>query len=86
MVTAKVDWALHFPQTNLIAIGPSYVEMGFDPDVFDAVMKENGKDIHSFNLGIDGLSLPEIRRMLNAMSSATSCRPFDGGLLCQVTP
>lgn len=73
MLTAKVDWALHFPDTNLLAIGPSYVEMGFDPDVFDAAMKTKGKDVHSFNLGIDGLSVPEMRTMVEALVEQKPC-------------
>ena len=73
MLTAKVDWALHFPQTNLVAIGPSYVEMGFDPDVFDAAMKAKGKEIHSFNMGIDGLSLPEMQTITERLLAKKPC-------------
>ena len=73
MLTAKVDWALRFPDTTLIAIGPSYVEMGFDPDVFDAAMKAKGRDVHSFNLGIDGLSVPEMQTMAEALVGRKPC-------------
>ena len=73
MLTAKVDWALQFPQTNLIAIGPSYTEMGFNPDVFDAAMKARGKDIHSFNLGIDGLSLIEMQTIAERLLEKKPC-------------
>jgi hypothetical protein len=73
MLTAKVDWALRFPDTNLIAIGPSYVEMGFDPDVFDASLKAKGKEVHSFNLGIDGLSVPEMRTIAEALVEKKAC-------------
>ena len=73
MLTAKTDWALHFPDTNLIAIGPSYIEMGFDPDVFDAAMKTKGKEIHSFNLGVDGLSLPEMQTMVDDLLARKPC-------------
>jgi len=73
MLTAKVDWALRFPDTNLIAIGPSYVEMGFDPDVFDAAMKARGKEIHSFNMGIDGLSVPEMQTIVEALVDTRPC-------------
>ena len=73
MLTAKVDWALRFPDTNLFAIGPSYVEMGFDPDVFDAAMKTKGRDVHSFNLGVDGLSVPEMQTMVEALVNGKPC-------------
>jgi hypothetical protein len=70
---AKVEWALRYTDTNLIAIGPSYVEMGFNPDVFDAAMKARGRDIHSFNLGIDGLSLPEMQAVVDNLLAKKSC-------------
>ena len=74
MLTAKTDWAaMRFPETNLFFIGPSYVEMGIDPDVFDAAMKAKGKDIHSFNLGIDGLSLPEMQTMVDDLLARKPC-------------
>lgn len=73
MLTAKVDWALHFPDTNLVAIGPSYIEMGLDPRVFDAAMQAKGRDIRSFNLGIDGLSLPEMQTMVEDLLSKKPC-------------
>jgi hypothetical protein len=73
MPAAKVAWALQFPQTNLVALGPSYVEMGFNPDVFDAAMRARGRDIHSFNLGIDGLSLAEMQAMIEELLAKHPC-------------
>src|SRR2546423_7956482 len=70
---AKVEWAQQFSETNLVAIGPSYVEMGFNPDVFDAAMKARGRDIHSFNMGVDGLSLVEMQAIIENLLAKRPC-------------
>lgn len=74
MPAAKVDWALsHFPDTNLIAIGPSYIHMGFDPVAFDEAMAAKGRTVHSFNMGIDGLSLPEMQALVEDLFEKKPC-------------
>src|SRR5579872_3085954 len=44
--------AANDPETNLVFIGSSRVQNGFDPEVFDAAMAESGFDgINSYDLG-----------------------------------
>jgi hypothetical protein len=70
---SKVDFALRYPETNLLAIGPSWIEMGFNPEVFDTEMSRKGIDSHSFNMGIGGLSLIEMRAVVERLLEKKPC-------------
>jgi hypothetical protein len=69
----KVEYASRHPNTNLVAIGPSWIEMGFNPEVFDATMNEHGAESHSFNMGLGGLSLIETRWVIDQLLKKMPC-------------
>jgi hypothetical protein len=69
----KVDYAFRHPDTNLVAIGPSWIEMGFDPEAFDTAMNNKGLESHSFNMGIGGLSLIEMRFVIDQLLKKMPC-------------
>ena len=73
VLQGKVDLALHYPETNLVVIGPSYIEMGINPEIFDAEMNAKGLEFHSFNMGIDGLSLIEMRAVIERLLEKKPC-------------
>jgi hypothetical protein len=73
LLDAKVEQALRYPDTNLVVIGPSYIDMGFNPDVFDAETKAKGVESHSFNMGMDGLSLIEMRAVIEHLLEEKPC-------------
>jgi hypothetical protein len=70
---AKTDISLRYPDTNLIFIGPSYVYEGMNPEIFDQEMSVKGVETHSFNLGLDGLSVVEMRSVLEHLLDKKPC-------------
>jgi hypothetical protein len=74
LLEAKVHQVLRYPDTNLVAIGPSYVDIGFEPGTFDGEMAAlGGEQIHSFDLGLNGLSLIEMRALLERLFEVKPC-------------
>ena len=63
---SKIEYAVR-EKPNLVFIGPSYVDMGVNPEIFDNASMENGIRIRSFNLGIDGLSIVEMNYVLTKL-------------------
>ena len=57
------------PDADTIAIGSSRMLHGFDPAVFDSVSAESGCPGESYNLGISGLNLIELRYVLRRLAS-----------------
>lgn len=44
---------------NTIIVGPSHLDFGMNPEVFDKVLGDLGHDVRSFNLSVEALSIPE---------------------------
>jgi len=70
---AKIELALRYPETNMVAIGPSYVEMGFNPEIFDAEMKANHIESRSLNMGMNSLSVVEMRFVIQRLVEKLCC-------------
>jgi hypothetical protein len=49
----------HKDEFDTLFFGSSRVFRGVFPQEFDAAVKQNGGETHSFNLGIDGMMIPE---------------------------
>jgi hypothetical protein len=73
-VHVKLDYLREHPKTDVVVIGTSRVQNGFDPERFDEEMREKGHIVHSQNLGVGGLSLPEEAEVVDEI--------FQSGLCC----
>ena len=73
VLKAKIGLALRYPKTNIVAIGPSYTEMGFNPDVFDAEMKTKGIISYSLNMGLVSLSVVEMQSVIHDLLKSLCC-------------
>jgi hypothetical protein len=73
MRIAKLELAANEPGLNLIFIGASHTDMGLNPDAFDAEMEEQGIKIHSFNMGMNGLSVVEMRAVVERLLQMRPC-------------
>ncbi len=60
-VTEKLEW-LSSAGANFdtLFVGSSRVRRHLSPEIFDKVMREQGFPTKSFNLGIDGMTFPEL--------------------------
>lgn len=52
-------FAAHKGEFDTVFIGSSRIYHQISPAIFDGVTTENGHPTHSFNLGVDGMHLPE---------------------------
>jgi hypothetical protein len=66
LIEAKIEHAAR-EKPNMVFIGASFVDMGLNPDTFDEVAAKHGIATRSFNLGIDGLSVVEMRYVLDRL-------------------
>lgn len=59
-VTQKLRFfSAHKDEFDTVFIGSSRTYHQISPQIFDEVMRENGRPTHSFNFGVDGMNLPE---------------------------
>jgi len=72
IVDAKYRQAIADPRVNLLFLGASLVDMGFDPVEFDAVMRKRGLCVSSYNLGIGGMTVPEILPLLKRLQTSSN--------------
>jgi hypothetical protein len=75
----ELTWKIHAferaaPQADTLAIGSSRMLHGFDPAVFDAASAEAGCPGESYNLGISGLNLIELRYVLRRLAAEHPAR------------
>jgi hypothetical protein len=54
---------------DTIAIGSSRMLHAFDPDRFDAAARDAGCTVHSYNLGIGGMNIVEMRYVLRQLAA-----------------
>lgn len=67
-LATKIAWFdEHADEYDLVFLGSSRVFRGFDPQLFDAELKREGVELHSFNLGVGGVLPFEMDRMLRAV-------------------
>lgn len=62
-------------QYSLLFVGSSRVEHHFIPEQFDAMLKEQGHSVKSFNFGQDGMFPPESLYVLRKLLEHTPARP-----------
>jgi hypothetical protein len=74
IVDAKYRQAVADPGVNLIFLGASLVDMGFNPVEFDAAMRMRGLCSSSYNLGIGGLTIPEVLALLKRLQASSHVR------------
>lgn len=65
-VSRKLDFFAAHPVDTLF-VGSSRVYHGVSPQVFDAAMAAGGRPTHSFNLGVNGMMLPESLHVVRAL-------------------
>ena len=63
---AKVAYAAR-ERPNVIFVGASFIDMGINPEVFDAELAKTGTNLRSFNFGVDGLSVVEMSYFLHEL-------------------
>jgi hypothetical protein len=74
-LTRKIhDFERNAPEADTIAIGSSRMLHGFDPAVFDAASAEAGCPAISYNMGISGLNLIELRYVLRRLAAEHPAR------------
>ena len=54
---------------DTVAVGSSRMLHAFDPDAFDQAAEQAGCPVHSYNLGIGGLNLIEMRYVLRTLAA-----------------
>ena len=75
----ELTWKIHAfeqdaPESDTIAIGSSRMLHGFDPAAFDQASAESGCPAASYNLGISGLNLIELRYVLRRLAAEHPAR------------
>lgn len=67
-VSAKLRWLRTTDEAvDTVFLGSSRVRRQISPEVFDAEAARAGHPLHSFNLGIDAMTLPELSRYADAV-------------------
>jgi hypothetical protein len=74
IVDAKYRQAIADPRVNLIFLGASLVDMGFNPVEFDAATRMRGLCTYSYNLGIGGMTIPEVLTLLKRLQASNHVR------------
>lgn len=62
-------------QVSVLFVGPSHIDNGVDPRVFDAGMARCGRRTFSFNAAIGDLRGPELMHYLSTMNEVPGLRP-----------
>jgi hypothetical protein len=70
IVDAKYRQAIADPRVNLIFLGASLVDTGFNPVEFDAAMRMRDLCTYSYNLGIGGMTIPEVLALLKRLQAS----------------
>jgi hypothetical protein len=73
LVHVRIEHALKAGKIDVLFLGPSTTELSLNPVVFDAVAGEHGHFLRSCNMGIDGLSVPEITDVVRRLDAANVC-------------
>jgi hypothetical protein len=74
IVDAKYRQAIADPKVNLLFLGSSLVDLGFNPLEFDAAMRMRGLCTYSYNLGIGGMTVPEMLAVLERLRAVDHVR------------
>jgi hypothetical protein len=59
-------------RADFIFFGPSHIAMGIDPEIFDAELARY-VTVHSFNMAMGGLSVPEVDFLLKRFFAIDNC-------------